>query len=104
MVCGGVYHLSVSFAGARTGIFKTSIGAAWFTKTHPVAKVARSQSGSRMLEQQAILDRHACIANVGRRYRSMNCFSRVLWASVGLSGPGLMAAEMRTAATTCFVC
>ena len=103
-VSGGAFRLSVSFADARSAIFKTLIGVAWFTKTHSAAKVVRSQSGSRTVARQAILDRHGSIVNAERRYRSMICFSRVGWANVEQSGRGSMVAAIRTAVATCFDC
>ena len=99
-----MFRLSVSFADARTAIFKTLIGSAWFTKTCLAVKAARSQSGSRMAARQATLARHASIANAGLRYRSMIYFSRADWANVEQSGRGSIVAAIRTAVAICFDC
>jgi tetratricopeptide (TPR) repeat protein len=62
---GGAFRRFVLSAGVKTAIFKTSIGAAWFTKIRQAEKDARNHSGLRMAARLAIPDRRASIANVG---------------------------------------
>jgi hypothetical protein len=84
------------------GRLKMLTGGAWFTKTRPAVKVARSQSGSKTVGRQVTLVRHASIANAERRYRSMIYSCRVDWANVEQSGRGSMVAATPTAVPTCF--
>src|SRR5690606_9068253 len=101
---GGVCHLFGLSADARTAIFKTWIGGAWFIKMRPAAKGARSHCGSRMVEPLAILGRHAFTVNAVHRSHSMICSSHVDWASAEQSGPGSTTVETRTVVATCFDC